>query len=212
MASKYALEWIGVNDLHESKDNPNTMPEAKFMALVNEMHKYGCLVPLVTRPCTCPIISKPHRAIVGGEHRWRTAQHPVNAMTEIPCIDVDLNDPDAKILMFNLNNLHGDNIPLKLAALFVDLSKTISVDALQESIHLPKDQIIEIMYPKSSIAAPAIPDTEGKEKRQTETGLFTVVLKREDLKAVNAELDVMAKGKKLSRSEAFLQIFHAYKG
>ncbi|MEM2919619.1 MAG: ParB/RepB/Spo0J family partition protein [Candidatus Nitrosocaldus sp.] len=135
--NRYQVNWIDVNSIHEDKNNPNAMDEHEFNALVREVSIHGIIQPIITRPCTCDLIKGEHRCIVGGEHRWRAARQL--RMNEVPCIDLSINDIQAKILMVNLNSIHGRVIPLKLANLIVDLNRSIPMEEIRSRLYLSKD-------------------------------------------------------------------------
>ncbi|MFN4337340.1 MAG: ParB/RepB/Spo0J family partition protein, partial [Candidatus Nitrosocaldus sp.] len=99
--NKYQVNWISIDLLHEDKNNPNAMDEYEFNALVREISLHGIIQPIITRLCRCDLIDGEHRCIVGGEHRWRAARQLM--MKEVPCIDISIDDLQAKILMVNLN-------------------------------------------------------------------------------------------------------------
>lgn len=214
MNEKYSIEWINVQEIHEERDNPSVMNEQEFGALVSEIKLHGLIQPIVTRKCNCEIISKEHRIIVGGEHRWRAAQHPDIAMKEVPCIDVDLNDEDAKLLMVNLNRIHGNFIPLKLASLIVDLNKKVPAEALQKRLYVSKEDLIHIMYPRAaeSIKAdtinPIVKESDARQLRETQ--LFSIALRREEFDKVTQTLQQVMKDKQCNRVEALMIIFDSY--
>lgn len=212
MNSKFTVEWVNVKDIHEDKDNPNSMNEEEFNALISEIKTYGLIQPIVTRKCKCEILAKEHRVIVGGEHRWRGAQHPEIAMKEVPCIDVDLNDEEAKLLMVNLNRIHGKHIPLKLAGLIVDLNRKIPTDELQKRLYVSKEDLIQMMYPK---AGESIKITNSLIKEHTkpqlrETQLFSIALTREQYDKVTETLDQVIKDQKCKKAEALVSVCENY--
>lgn len=214
MKERYAVEWVRVQDIHEDKDNPNAMSEQEFNALVSEIKLNGFLQPIITRKCNCEIISKEHRIIVGGEHRWRAAQHPEIVMKEVPCIDIDLNDEGAKLLMLNLNRIHGNFIPLKLASLIVDLNKKVPSEELQKKLYVSKEDLIHIMYPRGAESIkinaqnPSVKESNAKELRQTQ--LFNIALTREQYDKVTETLEHVMEEQNCKKAEALLLICESY--
>jgi ParB-like chromosome segregation protein Spo0J len=144
---KYNIEWINIDLLHEDPSNPNSMNEREFNALIQEISKYGIIEPIVTRACKCNTIPLEHRCIIGGEHRFKAARQ-LN-MKEVPCINLDVNDTQAKMLMVNLNMIRGRVIPLKLANLIVDMSKSIPIDEICKGFYITKDEIKDMLASKS---------------------------------------------------------------
>jgi ParB-like chromosome segregation protein Spo0J len=214
MKERYSIEWVNVQDIHEDRDNPNAMNEAEFSALISEIKLNGFLQPIVTRICKCEIISKEHRIILGGEHRWRAAQHPEIAMKEVPCIDVDLNDEDAKLLMVNLNRIHGNFIPLKLAGLLIDLNKKIPSEELQKRLYVSKEDLIHIIYPRAAESIkvnttnPAIKESGTKQLKETQ--LFSIALTREQYDKVTETLEHVIAEQKCKKAEALVLICEKY--
>ncbi len=144
---KYNIEWINIDLLHEDASNPNTMNEKIFNALIQEISKYGILEPIITRRCNCNAIPLEHRCIIGGEHRFKAAKQ-LN-MNEVPCINLDVDHTQARMLMINLNNIRGRVMPLKLAKLITDMSKSIPIDEVCKDLYITKDEIKSMLEDKS---------------------------------------------------------------
>lgn len=94
------------------------MDTEKFQALVTAMREQGyVLQPILVRPH--PVLEGRYQ-IIDGEHRWKAAME--NGFQEIPIIVVEeSNERRAKLRTLAMNNIHGENIPLKLAHVLVDL-------------------------------------------------------------------------------------------
>jgi len=140
---KYSVDWIDVDNIHEDPSNPNAMNENEFNALIEEISKYGIIEPIVTRICTCEAIAQEHRCIIGGEHRYKAAKYL--GIKEVPCINLNVDNIQAKMLMINLNRIRGEMIPFKLANLIVDMSKSIPVDELCKGLHVSKDEVEDML-------------------------------------------------------------------
>lgn len=212
--SEYNITWVDVNAIHGDRDNPNGMSEQEFNALVSEIKTYGLIQPIVIRKCNCNLIAKEHRIIIGGEHRWLAAKDPEIAMKRVPCIDLDLNDEEAKLLMVNLNRIHGKHIPLKLASLIVDLNRKIPTEELQKRLYVSKQDLIEIMYPRAAetIKINSSPINDNGKDRPRETLLFSLVLTKEQYQKATEVLKAVMKDEKCNRAEALTLICERYKG
>ncbi len=141
---KYSVDWIGVDTIHEDPSNPTSMNENEFNALIEEISKYGIIEPIVTRVCTCEAIAQKHRCIIGGENRYKAAKYL--GIKEVPCINLNVGNIQAKMLMINLNRIRGRMIPLKLANLIIDMS--IPVDELCKGLHVSKDEVENMLKQK----------------------------------------------------------------
>lgn len=153
---RYQVNWVSIDSLHEDKSNPNTMDEREFNALVREISIHGIIQPIIARPCSCSLIQGEHRCIVGGEHRWRAARHL--KMREVPCIDLEIDEVQARILMVNLNSIHGRVIPMKLANLILDLNRNLPMDEIRSRLYLDRD------YLRSLAASNALTELHGRLK------------------------------------------------
>lgn len=142
------VETIPIRDLHEDQDNVNAMDKETFEALIRSIEQTkGIIEPIVTMECSCDIIDKkPHRKIIGGEHRWRAASDERIGMSEIPCIDyLPIDEDDEKFLMVNLNTIHGQVIPQKMARLITYLTDRHPIENIKTKLNLSDKQVIDFI-------------------------------------------------------------------
>jgi ParB-like chromosome segregation protein Spo0J len=148
MADYNKVESIPIRDIHEDQDNVNAMDKETFEALIKSIEKTkGIIEPIVTMECSCDVIDKkPHRKIIGGEHRWRAASDDRIAMSEVPCIDyLPTEQDDEKFLMVNLNTIHGVVVPQKMARLITYLTDRHSIDSIKEKLNFTNKQVIDFI-------------------------------------------------------------------
>ncbi len=214
---KYNVEWIDINLLHEDHNNPNAMNEREFNALIQEISKYGIIEPIVTRTCKCNSIHLEHRCIIGGEHRFRAAKQ-LN-MKEVPCINLDVNDTQAKMIMVNLNRIHGRIIPLKLANLIVNMSKSIPLDEICKGFYITKDEIKDILSNKNIINTNNTRISKDKARIKwslsssvsSNLKVLSILLSKEQYEEVITVLDLVADKYNCTRGEALITICRRFK-
>jgi len=142
------VELIPVRDIHEDADNPNAMDDRTYSHLVESIQGTdGIIEPLITMECDCDIIEKkPHRKIIGGEHRWRAAQEESLNIANVPCIDyLPKEKDDDKFLMTNLNRIHGTLVSAKMARLITQLTDTHSFENIRDRLNLSNKEYIDFI-------------------------------------------------------------------
>lgn len=112
---------VPIDHVEPNNYNPNDMEAEFFEAIVEQVKAEGMNQPILCR-------ENPEKEgyflIVDGEHRWRASK--VAGKKMIPIIVVPFDETSAKVRTLSMNNLRGQNIPIKLARLLVDLHKTYS--------------------------------------------------------------------------------------
>ncbi|MDD5605143.1 MAG: ParB N-terminal domain-containing protein [Dehalococcoidales bacterium] len=109
---------IRLKKLKPSPWNPNRMEEAIVARLKSSLARYGMVEPLVVRPIS------DYYEILGGNQRFKLISEI--GLDPVPCVIVDLDDTQAKILAQALNGLHGeDDLGLK-AKILTEALQTIS--------------------------------------------------------------------------------------
>ncbi|PVV82979.1 ParB/RepB/Spo0J family partition protein [Dehalogenimonas alkenigignens] len=90
--------------------NPNHLDEAGFERLKNSLSRYALVQPLVVRPI------QGLYEVLSGNQRLRVLTDL--SIDPVPCVVVELDDAEAKLLAQALNGLHGtDDLALKGALL-----------------------------------------------------------------------------------------------
>lgn len=112
---------VDVDDVEPNAYNPNDMEAEFFEAIVAQVKEEGMNQPVLVR-------LNPEKngkfLIVDGEHRWRAAK--LAGKKKVGVIVVPFDETRAKVRTLSMNNLRGQNIPIKLARLLVDLNKQYS--------------------------------------------------------------------------------------
>lgn len=107
--------------------NPNSMEAEFFEILVQQVKEEGMIQPVLVRP-------NPEKLgrflVVDGEHRWQAAK--LAAKKKIPVVVVPYDETRAKVRTLSMNNIRGQNIPIKLARLLVDLHKSHTSEEIRQ--------------------------------------------------------------------------------
>jgi len=121
---------LGVENIEAPDWNPNEMDEDMRSHLRRSIERFGNLVPLVVRPigdCQYETIGGAHRLEVFKESAWAT----------VPCVVVDVDDAEARLLGQALNHIAGsDNLGLRakvLRELLEDLPQHEVLEILPET-------------------------------------------------------------------------------
>jgi ParB/RepB/Spo0J family partition protein len=125
-ASEVDFRMVSVDDLEPNDYNPNEMEAEYFETLTNLVKEEGMPQPVLCRP-------KPgvegKFLIVDGEHRWKSTR--IAGRKLIAAVVVQMDEKTAKLRTLSMNNLRGQNIPIKLARLLVDLHKEYSAQQIR---------------------------------------------------------------------------------
>ena len=93
---------LQVEKLREALWNPNTMDEATLNRLSESLSRYGLVEPLIVRPEEEGLYE-----VLSGNQRLKA----INSLgfKSVPCVVLNLSDPDAMLLAQALNNLRGED-------------------------------------------------------------------------------------------------------
>ena len=113
------IQRLPLEQLREAPWNPNSMGPPLLAKLQRSVQRFGLTGVLVVRPLedgTYQVLSGNQRLQVLRELQWDSA----------PCVIVEVNDAEAKLLAQTLNRLHGsDDLGLR-AELVIDILAEIS--------------------------------------------------------------------------------------
>ena len=109
---------IPLERLHGALWNPNIMNHSMMDRLRKSVHSYGLVENLVVRP-----IGDAKYEVLGGNHRLSVLREM--RVDPVPCVVVDLDDSNAKLLSQALNHIEGEDNPGLRAALLRDLLQSI---------------------------------------------------------------------------------------
>ena len=111
---------ILLDQLREAPWNPNEADDATMRRLAASIGRFGTVLPLVVRPVADAY------EVIGGNQRLRLYQE--RGVTVVPCVVVDLDEAEAKLLAQGLNAIHGADDLNRKAALVKDLLARLSED------------------------------------------------------------------------------------
>lgn len=127
------IEKISVKKFKPNPWNSNEMPESMFKHLKEEFDRVGFLQPVLARK------KENEFEIIDGEHRWRASKE-MN-IKEIPAIIVEMDDTTAKTTTINMNQIKGENNPLKFAELLNELENDLSKEEISEILKISENEI-----------------------------------------------------------------------
>lgn len=126
---------VDIEKVVPNKWNPNSQNEKIFAKEILSIKTHGFVQPILVRE-----IADVYE-IIDGEHRWRACKEA--GYTEIKVESMGyISDEQAKILTINLNNLRGQDDPLKRAEILKSISQgqwqlfPFDEKAIQEEIKL----------------------------------------------------------------------------
>lgn len=104
---------IPIDLLREAPWNPNEADEATLRRLAASIGRFGTVLPLVVR-----LLDDAYEAL-GGNQRLKVYRE--QGVATVPCVEVQADDVQARLLAAALNAVHGQDDLNKKAALFRDL-------------------------------------------------------------------------------------------
>jgi ParB family chromosome partitioning protein len=120
---KVEVRDIPLEQLREAPWNPNEMDEATLRRLANSLGRFGAVLPLVVRPI------EDGYEVIGGNQRLVVCRQ--ENMNTVPCVLVNLDDVQARLLAQALNRVRGeDDINRKAALVKQILSELPEEDVL----------------------------------------------------------------------------------
>ena len=131
---------VPIEDVYPNEYNPNSMEAEYFEAIVSEVKQRGMNQPILCR--AHPKLPGKF-LIVDGEHRWKSAK--IAGKKRIAIIVVPFDETQSKVSTLAMNNLRGQNIPIRLARLLVDLNKTYSVAEIRKMTGIGEDVQISVL-------------------------------------------------------------------
>jgi ParB family chromosome partitioning protein len=117
---------LPLSKLSPNQYNPNVIRPENMEKLRSEIKRKGMCAPLTVRASNggYEIIDGYHRFVVLGELGYRT----------VPCVVLDVDDTEARLLTLQLNYLRGEPVPIKLADLIHDLNKDVDLSDLERML------------------------------------------------------------------------------
>jgi ParB/RepB/Spo0J family partition protein len=133
---------IPIEDLIESKENPNEQDEATFDQLVQIIKDNGFDEPIKVVPAH----GKPGKYIIySGHHRFKVAK--VLKYTAVPCVIKEgWSEDERKIALIRENHLRGNTNPQKFTQLWNEMSKKYDASILKLQMGITKEDVFKKLY------------------------------------------------------------------
>lgn len=129
------IRAIAVSDISSNSYNPNEMEAEFFEHLVDAVRTEGMNQPVLVREDP----ENPGKFIVvDGEHRFRAAQ--TVGLPSIAAVVVAYDETHAKIRTLSMNAIRGENVPIKLARLIVDLQATYTDEQIAAMTGIKREE------------------------------------------------------------------------
>ena len=93
---------LPIDKIQEALWNPNRMDEAMLRRLKESLSRYGLVVPLVVRPT-----DNSNYETLSGNQRLKVIREL--GFNQVPCVIVDLNHQEARLLAQALNSIKGED-------------------------------------------------------------------------------------------------------
>jgi len=120
------------------------MDEATFQAEVASISEFGFIVPVIARS-----VGKGRWQIIDGFHRWKAAKSL--GFEELPIVQIDVDDDEAKELTIILNETRGRANPEKLAVLVRDLATRRDRARLDDILPFNRGYLDQMLSVRSDI-------------------------------------------------------------
>ena len=126
---------IDIDDLVANENNPNSMSDAEFNLLHDNLEKTGLTDPILVRD-----IGGGKYRIVGGHHRVEAAK--LHDFKKVPCTiitDPDFDDDQEKFQVVRMNMIRGKMTPEKFIKLYESLSSKYTEEILKDAFGFAED-------------------------------------------------------------------------
>jgi len=134
------IRMVEIDDIEGNKWNPNSMEAEFFEALTTEVKANGMPQPILVRP-------HPEKEgkfeIVDGEHRWKSSR--IAGKKRIAVVVVPYTETEAKVRTLAMNGLRGQNIPIRLARLLVDLHKEYNPQQVRQMTGIGEEEQTSVL-------------------------------------------------------------------
>ena len=131
---------VPINDVEANDYNPNDMEAEFFESIVAEIKARGMPQPILCRPNPA---KEGKFLIVDGEHRWKGSK--MAGRKRIAIVVVPYTETEAKVRTLAMNSLRGNNIPIRLARLLVDLNKSYTATEIRSMTGIGEDTQISVL-------------------------------------------------------------------
>lgn len=141
VTSEVDFRLVSIDLVSPNDYNPNDMEAEYFEALVGAIKQEGAMYqPVLVRPDP---ENEGRFLIVDGENRYRASKYL--GKDKLPVVVVPYDENRAKIRTLSFNQLRGQNIPIKLARLMVDLHKIYTPKEIRAMTGIGEDEQTSVM-------------------------------------------------------------------
>jgi ParB/RepB/Spo0J family partition protein len=134
------IRMVEIDDIEPNAYNPNSMEAELFEGIVAAVKDGGMQQPILCRPHS----EKPGKfEIVDGEHRWKSSK--IAGKKRIAVVVVPYTETEAKVRTLAMNGLRGQNIPIRLARLLVDLHKDYTPQQIRHMTGIGEDEQTSVL-------------------------------------------------------------------
>jgi DNA modification methylase len=152
--TQIAVRYVPIAALRPAPYNPRVMPDDEMAALVESIRNFGLVDPILVR---CGDL-----LVVGGHQRLEAAKRL--GLVEVPIVELDLTDEQAKALNVALNKIGGTWDDVKLAEILASLPQDLQAltgfddTEMRRVAHDAEAALRALSGDKDPDAAPAPPD------------------------------------------------------
>lgn len=180
---------VAIDHIKPNAWNPNKQNEEIFQKAKESIEKFGFIDPVLVRQVGDTF------EIIDGEHRWRAAT--ALGYTEIVVENMGIvSDGEAKALTILMNNIRGEDDPIKRGELFLDLKENypdlLELMPFSEQLILDEIKLIDFEM-----------DYAGEKPVDPTHTVFRFSVPNEKVPEVNQVLDSLGAG---SHDAAFLEL------
>lgn len=134
------IRAVAIDDILENDYNPNEMEQTLFESLVEAVRHEGMNQPILVRAHP----DEPGKyLVVDGAHRYRAAK--AVGLTKVAIVVVGYDENMAKVRTLSLNHVRGQDVPIKLARLIVDLQRTYSDKEIAAMTGIKEDEQVSVL-------------------------------------------------------------------
>lgn len=173
------VKYLPINQVKANTWNPNKMDVKTMAKLKADIQRNGFVQPILVRQTKTD-----EWEIIDGFHRWTVLKELGYA--EVPAIESDMDDTEAKLKTVQLNYMRGSAVPIRLANLIHDLNKTMTLEDLEAALPYEKVEL------RDSLALLKLPtdidkmvEEQAKKERQAEPIFISATIYKDKEKSLH---------------------------
>ncbi|MDP6452742.1 MAG: ParB N-terminal domain-containing protein [SAR202 cluster bacterium] len=199
------IENIPVSQLRSPEWNANRMDDGMRRHLASSVKRFGMVQPLAVRK-----LPDGTYEILSGSQRLRELK-AAGAETA-PCVVVDLDDTEAKLLSQAMNSIHGEDDLALRAELFREVLERKSSQEVTELLPGTKESFEALANLGSQDLSSHLQDWNGARKRNPKQ--YLVRLTEEQLETVQRAVDLINRAQNIDtdnpRGDAIFELARLY--